>query len=217
MKNRNLRPAFHALLALAATPVLAAPLDLRVVDVQGRGVAGTVVTLRSRDPSRPIAPPQRATLDQIDLQFVPHVLVVPAGSKVDIPNSDKVRHQVYSFSAIKPFELKLYSGKPRDPVQFDRPGVATLGCNIHDQMRAYVYVVEAQHFGRTDAQGSWKLPDVQPGEYTVQVWHPLSRDSQPLVDQPVTVTASGTPVVLRLATPLRLRPASQVPANWDAY
>lgn len=204
---------------LASLPIAAgaAPLDLRLVDVGGKGVAGTVVTLRSTDASRPLAPPIKATLDQIDLKFVPHVLVVPAGSKVDIPNSDKVRHQVYSFSATKRFELPLYSGKPYDPLLFDKRGVATLGCNIHDQMRAYVYVVEAQYFGRTDADGTWRLADVPEGEYTVQIWHPLARDSKTIIDQQISVASGGTPVTLRLAAPLKLRPASQVPANWDAY
>jgi hypothetical protein len=84
-------------------------------------------------------------------------------------------------------------------------------------MRAYVFVVEAQHFGRTDADGSLKIADIAPGEYTVQIWHPLARDSRPLIDQRISVSA-GTPLVtLRLATMPKLRPASQVPANWDVY
>jgi plastocyanin len=196
---------------------MAAPLELRLLGVDGKGIAGTVVTLRSMDPARPAPRPVDAQIDQVDRQFVPHVLVVPAGSKIGFPNTDTVRHQVYSFSPAKRFELPLYRGKPHPPEVFDRTGVVTLGCNIHDQMRAYVYVVDAQYFGRTDAGGNWKVADVQPGTYTVQIWHPLSRDSRPLIDQQVSLSAAEPSLTLRAAAPLRLRPESQIPANWDAY
>jgi hypothetical protein len=156
-------------------------------------------------------------IDQVDRQFTPHVLVVPTGSKISFPNSDSVRHQVYSFSPAKRFELPLYRGKQHNPIEFERAGVVTLGCNIHDNMRAYVFVVDAQYFGRTDVNGTWKLPDVQPGTYSVQVWHPKSRETRPVVDQQIKVTAAEPQLVLRLATELRLRLDSQVPVNWDAY
>lgn len=194
-----------------------AALELKLLGVDGAGVAGTVVTLRSIDASRPLAPAVQASMDQVDLRFEPHVLVVPAGSKVSFPNSDQVSHQVYSFSPARRFNLPLYRGKAPPPVEFGQRGVATLGCNIHDQMRAYVFVVEAQHFGRTDAGGSLKIADIAAGEYTVQIWHPLSRASTPLIDQQITVSATTPVLTLRLSTPPRLRPASQVPANWDVY
>lgn len=194
-----------------------AALELKLLGVDGAGVAGTVVTLRSIDASRPLAPAVQASMDQVDLRFEPHVLVVPAGSKVSFPNSDRVSHQVYSFSPARRFNLPLYRGKAPPPVEFGQRGVATLGCNIHDQMRAYVFVVEAQHFGRTDAGGSLKIADIAAGEYTVQIWHPLSRASTPLIDQQITVSATTPVLTLRLSTPPRLRPASQVPANWDVY
>lgn len=212
-----MRPVFHTLLALWSAAAAAAPLELRFVGVDGRGVAATVVALRSADAARPLARPITGVMDQVDRQFAPHVLVVPVGSQVVFPNSDSVSHQVYSFSPAKKFQLPLYRGKPYPPVLFDREGIVTLGCNIHDQMRGYIYVVEAQYYGRTDATGLWSVPEVEPGEYTVQIWHPLSRDSRPVMEQRVTVPASGAKLLLRAATPLRLRPESQVPANWDAY
>jgi len=212
-----MRLVFQALVSLFASTAFGAPLELRLVGVDGGGIAGTVVILRSVDPTRPAARPVETQIDQIDRQFVPHVLVVPAGSKILFPNSDSVRHQVYSFSPAKRFSLPLYRGKPYPPVEFDRNGVVTLGCNIHDQMRAYVFVVEAQYYGRTDSAGTFKAQDVQPGAYTVQIWHPLARDTRPLIEQQITVGAADTHLTLRIAAPLRLRPESQVPANWDAY
>jgi hypothetical protein len=153
----------------------------------------------------------------MDRQFAPHVLVVPVGSPISFPNSDSVSHQVYSFSATKRFQLPLYRGKAYPPVLFDREGVVTLGCNIHDQMRAYVYVVEAQYFGRADRDGRWAAGDVEPGEYLLTIWHPQSRAQSPVLEQRVTVAAAGTQLLLRAAMPLKLRSESQVPANWDVY
>jgi plastocyanin len=212
-----MRPVFHALLALLAPGAFAMPLDLQLLGVDGRGIAGTVVTLRNVDATRPTLKPVDTEIDQVDRQFRPQVLVVPAGSKIRFPNSDEVRHQVYSFSSTKRFQLPLYRGTAYPPIEFERAGLVTLGCNIHDQMRAYVFVVEAQYFGRTDASGSWKLPDVEPGEYTVQIWHPLSREARPLVDQRIRIAAGSSPLTLRAASPVKLRPEAQIPANWDAY
>jgi hypothetical protein len=84
-------------------------------------------------------------------------------------------------------------------------------------MRAYVYVVEAQYFGRTDATGAWSAADVQPGEYRVEIWHPLSRVQRPVIEQVVTVPAQGMKLTLRTAMPLKLRSESQQPSNWDVY
>src|SRR5438132_7382630 len=89
-------------------------------------------------------------MDQVDRAFAPDLLVVPIGSTVEFPNSDSVSHQIYSFSQPKRFKLPLYHGKPYPPVQFDQAGVVTLGCNIHDDMLAYLLVTDAPWFGRTE-------------------------------------------------------------------
>lgn len=197
---------------------LAARLEFHLVGVDGSGLAGTVVALRSTNADRSPAPPVRGVMDQQNREFVPHVLVVPVGSRVTFPNSDSVSHQIYSFSPAKKFQFPLYRGSPNPPVDFDHVGVVTLGCNIHDQMRAYVFVIDGQYYGRTDASGNWSATDVEPGEYAVQVWHPLAREMRPIVEQKVRVTdAPTTALTLRIAAPLRLRPESTVPANWDAY
>jgi plastocyanin len=223
----KLRPLFHApgdwaaralLLAVAvvaATAATGAPLELKLVGVDGRPVGGAVIALRSIDAGRPVAKPVDAVMNQVKLQFEPHVLVIPTGSRITFPNNDTVRHQVYSFSPPHRFDIDLYHGTPR-PEEFDRLGVVTVGCNIHDSMRAFIYVVDAQYFGHMDAAGAWKA-DVQPGTYNVQVWHPLSRDTRTVLEQQVKVTGSESGLTLRLSAVLRLRPQSQIPANWDAY
>jgi plastocyanin len=219
-------PAFHIRVACALAVLLFAPfqavaarLELRLVSVDGAGIAGTVVVLRSTDLNRSPAAPVKGVMDQQSREFVPHVLIVPVNSRVTFPNSDSVSHQIYSFSPAKKFQFPLYRGSPNPPVDFDHVGVVTLGCNIHDQMRAYVFVVDGQYYGRTDARGVWSAADVEPGEYTVQVWHPLAREMRPIVEQKIRATdaPSGTTLTLRVAAPLKLRAKSTVPANWDAY
>jgi plastocyanin len=212
-----MRPVYTTLLVFVMPAALTAPLQVSFVGVDGKAIGGTVVMLRSTDQSRPVAKSVPSVLDQVDRQFVPNVLVVPVGSPVVFPNSDTVSHQVYSFSPAKKFQLPLYRGKPYPPVIFDRPGVATLGCNIHDQMRAYVYVVEAQYYGRMDARGLWSAADVVPGEYRIEIWHPLSRVQRPVFEQVVNVPANGSHLTLRAALPLKLRAENQQPSNWDVY
>ena len=212
-----MRYVFHAALLVISQVAWAGPVELQIVGVDGRAMAGTVVTLRSTDIARPVARAAAARIDQVNLQFVPHVLVVPTGSPITFPNSDSVSHQVYSFSPAKRFQLPLYQGKAYAPEVFGREGIVTLGCNIHDQMRAYVYVVEAQYYGRADHHGHWSVPNVEPGEYTLTIWHPLSRGQDPVLEQKVTIRADGAPLKLQAAMPLKLRSESKVPANWDVY
>ena len=86
--------------------------------------------------------------------FVPRVSVVRTGTAITFPNSDHIRHQVYSFSPAKAFTLKLYAGSPKTPVMFDHPGLVVLGCNIHDNMVAFMGVVDSPYFAKTDGLGN---------------------------------------------------------------
>jgi plastocyanin len=149
----------------------AATLRVRV-DAAGLPVVDAVLSLHSPAAAARAAraPAASAQLDQRDYQFVPHVLPVATGTRVEFPNSDAVRHHVYSFSPAKRFELPLYGGTGAGPVQFDRAGVATLGCNIHDRMVAYVVVLDSPYFVRTGGDGIATL-EAPPGEYELRVWH----------------------------------------------
>jgi plastocyanin len=196
---------------------MAARLDVKYVTVDGKAIDGAVVVIRNANPAVTLAKPVAATMDQINRSFTPHVLIVPTGSSVAFANSDVVSHQVYSFSSTKKFQLPLYKGKAPSPVVFETPGVVTVGCNIHDQMSAYVFVVDAQYFGRTDKAGTWSVAELPPGDYQMKVWHPRSREMRALVEQTVKVSASGSSITLREPQALKLRPVAQVPANWDAY
>ena len=145
--------------------------ELRVtVNGQGKPAGEAVVSLHS-SAAAAAARPGRGVVDQRNTQFVPRVSVVTVGTPVTFPNSDNVRHQVYSFSPAKRFELPLYSGKPAAPVVFATPGVVELGCNIHDWMLAYVVVVDTPYHVVTDARGQARI-QAPAGSYTLRIWHP---------------------------------------------
>ncbi|HJY70195.1 MAG TPA: methylamine utilization protein [Streptosporangiaceae bacterium] len=159
--------------------------------------------------------PVHAVMDQVNRAFAPDLLVIPVGSTVAFPNSDSVSHQIYSFSAAKRFQLPLYHGKPYPPVQFDQTGVITLGCNIHDEMLAYLLVTDAPYFGRTDAQGAWSA-DVVRGRYQVTIWHPRLRDSPADLERELTVgDADRADLTLHLLKSLQPAPIADRPHSWD--
>src|ERR1700685_360979 len=166
---------FTATLALVlACAALAHSAELRVTvkDHKGKNIADAVVLAVALDPRNALhsRPPQDA-VDQVDKQFVPYVKPIFVGSTVRFPNSDNIRHQVYSFSPAKKFELPLYGGTNAPPVVFDKPGVVVLGCNIHDWMVGYIYVSETPFFATTGAGGAAILEDLPPGQYLVRVLH----------------------------------------------
>ena len=147
----------------------AAALTIAVHDAAGPA-ADVVVVLEPLD--APAVPASASTsIDQADKQFTPRISVVRAGTLITFPNSDRIRHEVYSFSPAKTFTLKLYAGKSAPPVLFDHAGLVVLGCNIHDRMVAFVAVVDSPYFGRTDAQGHVAIA-APPGRYRLRVWHP---------------------------------------------
>ena len=146
-------------------------------------------------------------MDQIDQEFVPRVKPVLVGSSVYFPNKDNIRHQVYSFSPAKQFELPLYAGTPAKPVVFDKPGVVVLGCNIHDWMIAYIYVSESPYFAKTGTDGSAQLKELSPRQYTVRVWHPRLQGPEDATRQPADLAASAR---VELAWNLALKPDIRV-------
>ena len=180
-----LLPSLLAGIPLAAQAV---PWTLQVRNVAGQPLADAVVAveLNGRAVKTSSA---KAEMGQRDKQFTPQLLVVQTGTSVNFPNFDTVRHHVYSFSPIKVFETKLYSGTPSEPIVFDKPGVATLGCNIHDRMSAHIVVVDTPVFGRTDAAGSVRF-DLPPGEHQLKIWHASMKRDQ-LQARPLTVEAAG--------------------------
>src|SRR5689334_4111696 len=151
-------------------PLFAGTIDVRVVDPHGSIVRDAVVYAVPEGRTLPLAR-KTAVMDQKNRMFIPHVLPIQTGTSVRFPNSDDIRHHVYSFSPAKPFQLPLYKGTPANPILFDRAGIVTLGCNIHDQMSAYIVVVDTPFFEKTGADGKATLKDVDAGRYSVRAWY----------------------------------------------
>ena len=155
-----------------------AEIAVMVTDQQGRPVADAVVVAMPVDGNLRLPRPREGSVDQVDKEFLPRVSVVLVGASVSFPNHDDVRHQVYSFSPAKRFELPLYAGVPAQPIVFDKPGVVVLGCNIHDWMVGYIYVSESPFFARTGQDGKALLAELAPRAYVVRVWHPQLETSE---------------------------------------
>jgi plastocyanin len=204
-------------LPLATAP--AAELTLTVQDANNQAVEGVVLVA---DPDT-IAEKKRtarlAVMDQINMQFVPDVLVIQSGSSVDFPNSDQIQHQVYSFSAPKNFQLSLYAGHKYPPVEFDHPGLVTVGCNIHDGMLAHIYVTDSPYFGKSDAQGVLVLHDLPAGNYTLTAWHPqLQEGGSNGVQLHVTLAeTTHREVSFHLSRPMRMSMQHHESKKWLDY
>lgn len=164
--------------------VSARNLELLFIGEDGKPVPHAVVSLAGAKQVN--ANSAEAVIDQRDRRFEPHVTVVARGAQVSFPNSDDTRHHVYSFSPGNSFELKLYRANDAPPVTFERPGVVTLGCNIHDTMKAYVLVSDEPVAGVSDASGNVSVP-LGAGQLPLEatVWHPQLKDQLQLsLDSP---------------------------------
>src|ERR1700744_1804431 len=176
------------LLCFSAVIARAGELHVVVKDHRGKAVADAVVLAVPADPRNDLhARPPAEAVDQVDKQFVPYVKPVFVGSTVRFPNSDNIRHQVYSFSTAKKFELPLYGGSNTAPVTFDKPGVVVLGCNIHDWMIGYIYVSETPFFAKTGPLGTASIADMPPGDYLVRIWHPNMDRAEETTSRQVTM------------------------------
>ena len=150
-----------------------------VVDPDGVPVPEVAVFIEQYGAGERRAAPEMAVMDQRNREFVPHILVVQKGASVLFPNSDTIGHHVYSFSKPNNFVLPLYTGDLHDPVTFDHDGVVMLGCNIHDNMLAYIVVVDTDLFGLTDELGGATLSVADSASsYVINIWSPRIRDSE---------------------------------------
>ena len=143
----------------------------------------SVVYLESA-PSRafPDAEPQRATMDQRNERFVPHVLAITVGTTVDFPNSDNTYHNVFSLRGPRPFDLGRYAAGRSKSVRFDRPGVVRVFCEIHSHMSAFILVFNHRYFTVTSPDGRYQIGRIPPGRYTLVAWNEGAiRESRPII------------------------------------
>lgn len=180
--------ALMALLLTGITHVQALTLTLRDAS-SGEPLADAVITVPASGPAEPL--PEPAVMAQENRAFVPHLLVIPRGSRVEFPNRDNTQHHVYSFSRPHPFNIALYAGHPEAPIVFDKPGVIELGCNIHDRMQAFIFVTPSAQTVTTGAQGQATITPPGDSDFQITVWHERLLDNTVAQTVSVENSASG--------------------------
>ena len=204
--SRRARMALATALITALVTALAAPrsasaaaLNLTFTDAAGKPLIDAVALLEAASGKSPVKPLADVEISQAKRQFSPRVTLITTGTRATFPNFDTVRHHVYSFSPAKTFELKLYAGVPGVPLLFDKPGVAVLGCNIHDTMAAWVVVADTPWFARSAANGRARIDAVPAGAYRLRLWHPGLAPGSEAAPLALTIGAADVEHAARLA------------------
>ena len=141
------------MLSLLSVNSWAESLAFKITDKKNKPLANAVVYALPLAKNTKNYPPKRVNIRQRNKTFQPHVSIFQKGTIATFLNQDNIKHHVYSFSRPKKFEIKLYSGKPPKTITFDKPGMVTFGCNIHDQMLAYAFIVDTPHYALSNSQG----------------------------------------------------------------
>ncbi len=163
---------------LGPLPALAGSAALTFIDTSGKPLQDVIILVDDGNEPEPESEP--AEMAQKYQAFQPDILIVNKGSSVTFPNRDNTQHHVFSFSAPKPFNIELYAGQPEAPITFEKAGIVELGCNIHDQMKAFIVVADTGRFARSGAGGisQLELPTLgRDGEFRFKVWHPRLKDT----------------------------------------
>ncbi len=123
-----------------------------------------------------------AVIRQINETFVPYILPIQTGTRVNFPNEDDFYHNVFSIMSGDRFDLGRYAEGKSAAQKFDRPGIVIVRCEIHSGMKAYILVLDTSTFTVPQADGAYLLPDIPPGSYSLNAWHPtLGEQVQPVV------------------------------------
>ena len=161
-------------LAVAAVLLLGPPSRARAGELTGQVTAGghrvrEAVIFVDQMRTGPSA--GRRLMDQRNRTFIPHVMAIQLGTRVEFPNHDTVFHNVFSYREGKRFDLGLYPVGTMRVVNFDQPGLVRIFCNIHSNMSAFIWVLENPYFAVTDRSGRFRIADVPAGERVVRIWH----------------------------------------------
>jgi plastocyanin len=159
--------------------------------IKGRALASTAYPTRAVGEHDPTAVPEirnvvvylkdaalrgalpvtRAELRQEHETFLPHVLAITRGSTVDFPNGDPIFHNVFSLSSAATFDLRRYPRGQSRSQTFPKAGIVKVYCNIHSHMSATILVMDNPYFTIPALDGTFELPNLAPGEYTLIGWH----------------------------------------------
>ena len=183
-----------------AGPVQAGELKIFLKTTDDKVVVDAVVTVHPgvRHKDTVVRFPWPMVIEQRDLKFQPFVLIAPTGAEVAFPNFDDVKHHVYSLSKSNPFELRLFGKDESRHVRMINPGIVAIGCNIHDQMSAFIAVVDTAFAAKSDASGAALIEGIPDGPATVRVWHPFLHADDSQIERTVNFGSNAETMNLEL-------------------
>ncbi|HUM05245.1 MAG TPA: carboxypeptidase regulatory-like domain-containing protein [Terriglobales bacterium] len=151
-----------------ATPVTAET----VVTGPNNALANVVVYISAGAPDEGQVPTQAVTLEQKGCQYIPHVLVVHTGQQLDVVNNDQTSHNVHpQAKANREWNKSQPPGARPITEKYDKEEFIPVKCNVHPWMRAYLVVLKTNHYSVSKSDGSFTLPNLPPGRYTLTAWH----------------------------------------------
>jgi len=209
--------ALAALLCAFAGTAWSATIVVDVRDRQGTPLADAVVSATTNARESLPSGERVAIMDQKGRTFVPHVLPIQAGTAVKFPNSDDIQHSVYSFSPAKTFQLPLYNGTPANRIVFATPGVVSLGCNIHDKMSGYIVVLDTPVFEKTELTVRVELRNLEPGKYTLHIWHPDMKEEPAAQTIPLGEGETAHVAFIVNAVPAPVTPLTRTEDKFKKY
>lgn len=217
------RISFLLAASLCAFPVAGLGAESGFGTVEGRVVRGALAGAQWT-PTRMVVylvpvnhklPPyvssKNAVVAQKNAAFLPDFLVVAAGETVEFPNEDSVYHNVYSMSKPKQFDLDVYMKGVQKTVTFDKPGLVTLLCSLHENMKSFIYVAPNQYFAVPDEQGNFSITNVPPGLYEVRTWHSILPDTTEFLTVSDADIKAGHPVHVEVDLAKLLKKKSKKP------
>jgi len=138
---------------------------------QGNGIANVVVTVQATKGKKAEPPATNPVFDQKTCEFHPHVLAFPAGSTVDVLNSDGILHNIHTTSTVNPSQNQAQPKfKPKIQIKVEKPETIAVKCDVHGWMAGYWISTEHPYVAVTDANGTFKIADLPPGDYQVELW-----------------------------------------------
>ncbi len=168
------------------------------LQIDGKAVTKTfgLVTLEPASGKWKPRQPKTRIMEQRGREFAPHIMAIPVGSTVEFPNFDNVFHNVFSTSALAPFDLGIYKAGEARKFVFQKEGIIRLGCNLHANMSAYIIVVSQPFFVATDADGHFAFKHITPGKYKLKAWS--ERSAAPIVKE-ITINTGANKIDIGVA------------------
>lgn len=139
---------------------------------KGKDYSGVVLWLEPADRSAtPATAPRTVKMIQQDKHFVPHVVAIPVGGTVELPNNDPFYHNAFSNFSGEPFDIGLYAPGTARSHTFRHAGIVRVFCNIHSTMSAIIVVAPTLYYVVTPETGKFGIANVPPGDYQLRIFY----------------------------------------------